>query len=77
VKTELKFLLPKVSNEDGASALNRIISSIQATQDGVDDRERNRVYEDPYRNEPLLKDEDKAPEQSEAGAQHFFPRGSI
>jgi hypothetical protein len=53
--------LPKVSNEDGASALNRIISSIQATQDGVDDRERNRVYEDPYRNEPLLKDEDKAP----------------
>ncbi|WP_245269717.1 hypothetical protein M728_001877 [Ensifer sp. WSM1721] len=59
VKTELKFLLPKVSNEDGASALSSIISSIQATQDGVDDRERSRVYENPYRHQPNLYDEHK------------------
>lgn len=61
VKTELKYLLPKVSNEEGVSALNSIISLIQTTQDGVDDRERNSVYEDPYKNEPQLKDEDDAP----------------
>ena len=61
VKTELKFLVPKVSNQDGVSALNSIISSIQATQDTVDVRERGRVYEEPYKNEPELKDEEKAP----------------
>ncbi|MCA1405449.1 hypothetical protein I6F26_13810 [Ensifer sp. IC3342] len=53
-KTELERLLPKVSNNDGVSALNGIISSIQATQDRLDDDERKRVYYAPYKDEPNL-----------------------
>ncbi|MDX0886847.1 hypothetical protein GOD57_18215 [Sinorhizobium medicae] len=57
VKNELKFLLPKVSNEDGVAQLNSIISSIQEAQNRADDYERNSVYEDPYSNQPNLYDE--------------------
>lgn len=60
-KTELKRLLPKVSNVDGISALNGIISSIQATQDRLDDDERKRVYEEPYKGEPRLRGEEGSP----------------
>ncbi|MCZ4092560.1 hypothetical protein [Sinorhizobium psoraleae] len=60
-KTELKRLLPKVSNHDGVSALNGIISSIQATQDRLDDDERKRVYEEPYKSEPQLRGEEGSP----------------
>ncbi|MDK1373381.1 MULTISPECIES: hypothetical protein [unclassified Sinorhizobium] len=53
-KTELKHLVPKVSNNDGVSALNGIISSIQATQNRLDDDERKGVFDEPYKNEPNL-----------------------
>ncbi|OAP49049.1 hypothetical protein [Sinorhizobium americanum] len=61
VKNELKILAPKVTNDDGFSALNSIISSIQATQDHVSERERKSFYEDPYKKEPQFKDEDNGP----------------
>ncbi|WP_248447140.1 hypothetical protein [Sinorhizobium meliloti] len=59
VKNELKFLLPKVSNEAGVAELNSIISSIQAVQDLTDDNRRKWLYEYPYRNQPNFYDEQK------------------
>ena len=55
MKNELKILAPKVTNDDGFSALNSIISSIQATQDHVSERERKSFYEDPYKKNLSLK----------------------
>lgn len=54
VKTELDLLQSKVSNDDGTATLKGIVSSIQSMQEHLDKRERQRVYEDPYRNEPQL-----------------------
>ncbi|WP_052201857.1 hypothetical protein [Ensifer sp. ZNC0028] len=61
VKTELNTLQSKVSNDDGMATLKDIVSSIQSMQELLAEQEHQGFYEDPYRNEPQLRNEDDAP----------------
>ncbi|WFU49505.1 hypothetical protein [Sinorhizobium terangae] len=71
-KIELTYLIPKITNPDGAS----VLSSIQAMQEKLDDDEKRRFYEDPYVREPNIEEGSLAQrrlERSGRGAERKIP----